>query len=80
MEILISSLFVVGALAMPAWYLWLSPQAQSTNELAYLNKLTEPFAEGKKAPEVLLRELQSKRWKYHQDKAQWFVEVCELVV
>lgn len=77
MEILISSLFLAGVLAIPAWYMWLSPMARSTNELKRLNKLTKPFAEEKKSPQVLLTELQSQRWAYHQDKADLFISICK---
>jgi len=80
MEILSSLLLVCVTLAIPAWHIWLSPMARSTNELAKLNKLTKPFAEKKKRPEALLSELQSRRWKYHREKAQLFVEVCKAMI
>jgi len=76
MEILLNSIVVIIAITIPAWYMWLSPMARSTNELERLNKLTTPFAEKKKNPEALLEELRGVKWKYHQDKADYFIAIA----
>lgn len=62
------------------WYLWLSPMARSTNELAILNRIWEKFNSKEYTSEETRLMLAKHKWKFHKDKVELLKTFTEVVV
>lgn len=70
MGILVEAAFAVAILGICAWYMWLSPMARSTRELARLNRIWQHFNENTRTIKQIEQMLAQREWRYHRDKVE----------
>lgn len=65
-----ASIIILIAVLIVCYHLFFSRMARETRELVTLNRIWERFNEKLNSPEETLSLVNSKRWKYHQDKVE----------